>query len=123
MQAAAKDYCARHDDFFAHAFELEFRAQRMDQRLKDVSLKRGLFGNISKPFLRAAYGYERAALRAQAHQSFVFAVTQKKNQPVMGFYDPDHFNNPKVLEPHAHLSSVKRTNIENGHGYLYKSTP
>ena len=66
-----------------------------------------------------ALSYEIAALRAQAHQAFCMAVSQRKGNRDSGLYDPAHFKLDPHLTDAARQILFRRINIANGHGHLY----
>lgn len=119
VQTALKDYARSKDDWYAHAYTLWLRAQDYDDKYNATIGRKTIRGRISGIFERAAYGYERAALRAQAHQTFRTAVAQGRRIDDYGTYNRSYFSPHGELMDMIRNESFRRRNITNGHGALY----
>ncbi|MBU0858717.1 MAG: hypothetical protein KJ667_02150 [Alphaproteobacteria bacterium] len=119
LKAAMTLYAEKNNNWFADAYKLWFRAEAMDNKYNAIKQDSPV-QQITAVFMRAAYGYEREALRAQAHQNFRFAVAEKTGRRDYGRYFSDYFEPPEELLAMVKQFAIKRQNIANGHSHLYQ---
>jgi hypothetical protein len=119
LKAAMTLYVEKNNNWFAEAYKLWFRAEAMDDKCNAIK-NRSPGQQLTSVFMRIAYGYEREALRAQAHQNFRFAVAEKSGRHDYGRYYADYLEPPAELMAMVKQFAIKRQNIANGHSHLYK---
>ena len=120
LRDAMRIYCEKHDDFFAHSYQMNLKADRLDARIAQALGRKALLPALLGLLQCLIWAVERASLRAQAHQVFCFAVTQRKDRVDYGLYDPAHYVPDGRLTAEAWLLMFRRINIANGHRHLYE---
>lgn len=120
VKAAMIAYSRQHDNWYAHAYDLWLRAEKYDDKCNATRGRNDVRGIIAGAFRRAAFGYERDALRAQAHQSFRMAVAQSLRIDDYGAHKDAFFAPHAALMEMVRVNQVRRQNIASGHGHMYK---
>ncbi len=119
IAAAMAEWARRGEDWFAHAYDLTLKAERCSQRIavlcRAATLPRLLLGQLRALPLR----YHRAALTANAHQSYTLAVALRKGRQPGTEHDPDVFRPDPRLMDRAHAILFRRINCAHGHGGIY----
>lgn len=117
---AMAEWARTGDDWFAHAYDLTLRAERCGERIAALCSAERLPRRVLGHLRALAHRYERAALMAQAHQSYVLAVALRKGRQPGTEHDPDNFRPEARLMDRAHLLLFRRINIAHGHGAIYR---
>jgi hypothetical protein len=120
VKAAMAAYIRQNDNWYAHAYDLWLRAEKFDDKCNATRDRHDIRGKISGAFQRAAYGYERNALRAQAHQSYRMAVAQSLHIDDYGAHKNAFFAPHAALMEMVRVIDVQRQNIAHGHQHMYK---
>ena len=120
VKAAMVTYSRQHDNWYAHAYDLWLRAEKYDDKYNATRNRHDIRGKITGAFQRAAYGYERNALRAQAHQSYRMAVAQSLRIDDYGAHKNAFFAPHAALMEMVRVEDARRQNIAQGHTHLYK---
>lgn len=122
MSKAMSIWAETGGDWFAQSYRLTLRAEDCDRRIAFLSKLPTPAGLVAGFLKSLPLRYERAALRAQAHQCFSLAVALRKGRQPGTEYDPDEHKPDPALMDRAYAQLFRRINCAHGHGGLYGPT-